>query len=225
MTPPDDKSGIPDAIALEPTQPIRGVFLDMDRHLGAAETLRQWGDPSIAQAARDIARSKLGWAEIRGLDGKGTNTGPICTWSYEGLYAHDGDAWCADFACQCVRRALLALDPKIGGPLLVDWKHWATGDCDKLWANLSSRGLTEAHEIGATLPPDSFFVFFQHLAPQTGAPITHSDGRPNVQHVGIVDRIRAADVMTLEGNSADAVAERSHMLADRRILGVARLPW
>lgn len=47
----------------------------------------------------------------------------------------------------------------------------------------------------------------------------------NTEHVGVVIKIAAGNIYTIEGNSAGIVAVRQYALSDSRILGYGVLPW
>lgn len=196
----------------------------------AVTTIRLHGAPTLAQVARGIGRAKLGWAEIRDAAGKGTNAGPICAWSREGMYGHDGQAWCSCFACQTVRRAILEMGPA-GESMLEEWNHIATGDCDELWIRLEARGLVRLHVPGQAPPAGAFFVFFITLDEQK-QPVFHATGKPNLRHVGLVDEPLEGEpppppdhFRTIEGNSGDRVAQHTYDFEHVGLHSYALLPW
>lgn len=212
--------GIPKPLPPDALTGPAGPFPLMEQAVATAETLRQHGEPTIAQTALGIARAHLGEHETPGRP----NEGPIVDWCLQGLTripAHgDGKSylpgwakWCAYFVMQCVRQALLALGPG-GALLLLEWLRISAGagDCDVLWAHLEALGCTWPRENGA-LPEAGNLVFF-------GVP-------GKLRHVGFVSRAAGVLVFTVEGNSRDRVAEQTHNLADPAcdVAAYARLPF
>jgi hypothetical protein len=187
-------------------------------------TFRGHGEQTIRESALLIARSLIGKHEDRDpVTGKGLNTGWICDWSLEGFPPpKKPDAWCARFACQCPRRVLLSMGED-GTSMLAEWRRWRRAGCDELWEELQTLGLTTEHVPGQPPPEDAYFVFFWTM--KDGERVYHSDGKPNLAHVGIRDHVAGELLFTVEGNHGDKVAEDRHRLDDPRLFGYARLPW
>lgn len=224
----DEKEPVPTPIlGTEETRPMPGVPQPIERVIAAAQTLELHGSPSIGQAALGIARSKIGEREPDRKQHR--NQGPIVDWCLEGLTSDEAGPWaewCAFFACQCVRRALIAANAD--AVTLRDWRRtYASGSCSRLWQRLEKHGLAIRHVSGHAPPEGAYFVFFANLGKQ-GEYLYHDDGRPDLKHVGIVDRAAGQLLRTVEGNAsptADRVAEGTHMLDDVRIYGFGRLPY
>lgn len=190
--------------------------------IGAADTLRMHGSPTLLQVAVGIARSKIGQREDVDEDGNGLNTGDICDWSREGMTTRDGLPWCGFFACQCVRRAILALSPPEAAPLLVEWRAIDSGSCIELWTNLEARDLAVRAVPGQPPPIGAYFVFYVEI--KRGKPVM-KDGLPHLLHVGVVDRPVGALLISVSGNSTgQAVAENRPLLTDPKIWGYGLLP-
>lgn len=224
MSKPEDDA--PSPITDDLTRPTPGVPQDVGRVIAAARTLELHGHPSIAQAALGIARSKIGEKEPDRKQHR--NTGPIVDWCLEGMTEDDAGPWaewCAFFACQCVRRALIAAGAD--AVTLREWRHLASGSCSRLWRKLERRELAVRHVIGTPPPEGVYFVFYANLGKQ-GEYLYHDDGRPDLKHVGIVDRVSGELLHDVSGNTTatcDRVAEGRHMLNDPRVWGFGLLPY
>lgn len=225
----NEKDPIPTPITTEePTRPIEGVPQPIERVIAAARTLELHGSPSIAQAALGIARSKIGEREPDRRNHP--NEGPIVDWSLEGLTSRDAGGWaqwCCYFACQCVRRALIA-----AGADAVTIREWRKlvrggGSCSQTWAGLDAAGLTVRYVQGMAIPQGVYFVFYCHTD-ENGQPKYHSDGLPDLKHVGVYDRVTGILLQDVSGNTtptADRVAEGSRLLSSPDIFGFAYLPY
>ena len=65
---------------------------------------------------------------------------------------------------------------------------------------------------------------FRH-SPETGDQIFFSYQEGEVSHTGIVVEVTGYSVVTVEGNTSDAVCKRSYSLSDGRIYGYGRPDW
>lgn len=214
----DPNDAIPEATEDQLTRPTPGVPQDIGRAIEAARTLELHGSPSLAQAAAGIARSKIGEREPNRQERP--NEGPIVDWSLEGLTSRDAGPWaqwCAYFACQCVRRALIAAGAD--AMTLRDFRrNWASGSCTSLWTKYDNAGLATRHVPGQPLPEGAYFLFFGE----------ERDGKPHLRHVEVIDRHNNLSVTHVGGNTsrhADRVVEHQTLLVDEDIYGTARLPY
>ena len=155
--------------------------------------------------ALEVARERIGQKEEGG-----NNMGPICEWSKQGLTTRVRDPlmWCAFFACQCFRQALLRRGRH---EQLAKWLKLASGDCDKFWAQLSKEGWT--WRIGERTAEPGDLVFF-------GGP--SSLVALDLHHVEIVD----AQGHTIGGNAGPKADRVWGGRSDTRgVWGYARVPW
>ena len=223
----DPKDPIPQPVTDEQTRPMAGVPQDIGRVIAAAATLELHGNPTLSQAALGIARSKIGEKEPNRREHP--TTGPIVDWSLEGLTEDEAGPWaewCSYFACQCVRRALIAAGAD--AVTLRDWrKTYASGSVSRLWQRLEKHGLAVRHDQLNPPPEGVYFVFYANLG-KAGEYLYHDDGRPNLKHVGIYERTTGAMIFDVSGNTtatADRVAEGSHLISDPKVWGFAHLPY
>ena len=156
-----------------------------------------WAENVVA-----VAESQLGYRESTAnyivLDDGETRKGYT---RYGAWYGDPYGDWCAMFASFCL--------------------HYAQVEDMPLHSNCQSwiEALTEADlylRAGDCAPEPGFLIFFD----------TDADG--HADHVGLVSDVSASDdgftVYTIEGNSGNAVAERSYNDTDSRILGYGVLP-
>ncbi len=66
---------------------------------------------------------------------------------------------------------------------------------------------------------------FFKTGPQTGDQIFFSYKAGEVSHTGLVVEVTASSVVTVEGNSSDAVQKRTYPINDGRIYGYGRPDW
>ncbi len=154
-----------------------------------------WADDVIA-----IAKSQLGYTEssknfIMSEDGKSRK-------GYTRYGAWFGNAygdWCAMFASFCLYYAGVPTDqfPEMAG--VVAWIE-------------TLNGMGRYAASGGYAPKPADLVFFDE------------NGNGGADHVGIVEKTEDGILYTIEGNSGNAVAERSYSLADGKILGYGILP-
>ena len=61
--------------------------------------------------------------------------------------------------------------------------------------------------------------------PQPGDQIFFSYAQNEISHTGIVESVSGANIVTIEGNTSDAVARRTYTRSDARIVGYGRPRW
>lgn len=175
---------------------------------------------TIGEKALAIALSKLGEREQGG-----PNQGPIVEWSLAGLTRRPPDEtgwakWCAFFVCQCYLRAAQDADRHHFGKMAPPPRRvlrFASGDCDRLWHNLSLEDPAQpwtwlAISPEARTPPDvrpGCLIFL--------------GGHGDIQHVSFVHRLENGWVEELGGNIGDAVRLRRRPFTDPTIYGYAEV--
>ena len=147
---------------------------------------------TLSLGALAIAKEQIGRREAAGKK----NQGAIVTWSLEGLTSRPADdptspgwaLWCAFFACQCYRRALLLRgDTK----RLREWQRIASGSCDALWRKAHEGDLLRWTNGPPPEPGDIFFIG------KTG----------DLKHCGLVGSFGDSQRVTVEGNSGPQASE------------------
>lgn len=189
--------------------------------------------PPVAARALAIATSKLGQKEVGG-----PNQGPIVEWSAEPWTSrHPGPTdwarWCAFFVSTCYLeafaaepRGLLHQDPAIR------WQGLGSGSCDRLWQHLDEAEAT-GRDVAAAQPGDLLFFggwrctdtkhcHARVAEGQTPCPKCGAPAELDLDHVGLVERIEDGVVLTIEGNSGDAVRRQRHPLGAPLLWGWAR---
>ncbi len=227
MSDPKDTAGIPEPLPSDALTGPMGDFPLATQYVAAARTLELHGSPTLGQAALGIARSKIGEHEPNRKEHP--NTGPIVSWSLEGL-TEDAPGpwaeWCGFFACQCPRRALIAAGAD--AMTLRDWRNnYASGSVSRIWQKHERHGLTVRHDPSKPVPEGVYFVFYANLGP-SGEYLYHDDGRPNLRHIGIYERTAGGLLCDVSGNTtptADRVAEGQHRLDDPHIYGFSWLVY
>lgn len=206
-----DKAGTTIELAEGDIQPIEG-------HLASADTLRQWGAPTLLQRIRSIARGRIGQKE----DPRYKNWGNVVTDAATplikperlALFAPDGPKagkfqWCAAEAWDCVHEGLVA--DKRPPEQLREWKRLGSAEVDVFWDRLAAAGLVVRHVPGTPPPADAILIFFRNLAH-----VEIYDGSVGILHVSIGGN---------SGPKADQVYENKNRDDDPDIFGFGRLPW
>ena len=187
----------------------------------AVTTIREW-PPELEQQVLPVRVEAL--AEARAHEGEHegdkNNHGAIVRYSIEGLPGqHEGGAWCACFVCQVFRRVLLRRGDQ---ELLRRWLALASGNCDRLWANLSALGWGW-NAGGWRLPERGDIVFcgtpadLDHVGMVSHADLRFEDGRAQGK-LGVISGN--------SGRKADAVLEKIYDLAKAPSLRCfVRVPW
>lgn len=197
-------------LAEEPIEP-------MEQHLGAADTLRQWGPPTLLQRIRSIARGELGQHEE-----DGENWGPAIQKYGAAILSPERLAsfapgqkragklqWCNLLAAWCTLEGLKA----DGRPpeQLREWRRLMSAEVPVTHERMLAAGYIAPFVPGEPPPPDTVFAFFRKLS-----------------HIAIVDETMGALVITIDGNSGPRcveVYENKHALTDSRIDCWGRMPW
>ncbi len=192
-------------------------ILDVEDIVGAADTLRLHGQPTLLQTIRGVARGELGQHEE-----DGENWGPairkyaapfvsaprLATFA-PGQKRQGLLQWCSLFGCWCVFRGLeIEHRPP---ELLREWRRMASAEVPKLHERMDAAGLIAPFVPGEPPPEGTIFVFFRKLA-----------------HVAIFDAVMGALIVTIDGNSGPRcveVYENKHQLTDARIDCYGRMPW
>lgn len=197
------------------------------------QTIRDYPPPSIRARALDIARAQLGRHE------EGNNEGLIVRWAIEGFTdrhgAAEGQKWCAWFAAQCIRRAIIETGDQA---LRAEWDSIVSGSCTTLFQHLRGKGW--AWVKGEALPPALAGPECVSGLPDCGDLVFYGDAA-RLHHVGLLSRRfglvhletgLAGDVAIISGNDGDAVREQTisvnHVFKawpGATLYGFARVPW
>ena len=165
------------------------------------ETAEQWERtlPPLTgnklQDLRNIARSQLGYQES---DHNYIVSDDGVTKGYSRYGQWYGDAygdWCAMFAAFCLRHAGFAEVP-------------VHSNCQRWVEDLSEAGLYMP--AGVYVPRSGDVIFFD------------LDGDNTADHVGLVSEVNE-NILTIEGNAADAVRARQYSREDGTVMGYAVL--
>ena len=149
--------------------------------------------PTLGMRAALIAASKIGLREEGGA-----NKGPIVLWSTRDLTkAREGGKWCAYFAWQCFLQAAQTPDQRA----LV--RGLASGSCSATYGRL--RGL----QWHIKVPVPGCMIFFAQ--------------KDLIYHLGIVEKVDAAGVHVISGNSGDKVAAHIYPLTHGTIHAYAEV--
>lgn len=146
--------------------------------------------------AADVAESQVGIAERTGK-----NDGIPAERYMKG----DELAWCAGFVLFCNEASD---DPRIA-PDVKTWYRLRSVSAFLDFARESGRYFAR----GTKVPQRNDIVFF-------GA--TDADVGVKGNHIGIVDKLEAGRICTIEGNSGNKVARRSYAPNDKTIVGFLR---
>ncbi len=161
-----------------------------------------------------VAAAEIGYKEKKSnsqLDDKGTNAGSGNYTKYardfDQKYPHwyngkkNGYAWCDMFVDWCF---LTAYGYENALRLLCQPEKSAGAGCTYSLAYYKNKG--QFHTSG----------------PRPGDQIFFGTSQSNSTHTGIVEKVTAQKVFTIEGNTSDQVARRSYSLTNSRILGYGR---
>ena len=173
--------------------------LQFSQEQAAAHGWSGYGDPEYVP---HVMRYYSGGGWFTGLFGNGQlvtiaksqlgNEGGQKFWSWYGFDSHV--AWCACFASWCGDQAGLIESGKMPKfSLCTDGKNW-----------FQNQGKWQG---AGSMPSPGAIIFFDW----------EHDG--TCDHVGIVERCDGTTVYTVEGNSGDAVRERSYTISSDSIMG------